>query len=158
MPIQGVAYVLARWFRWHLQPKFFMWVKFYDLFVLIWFLRVYFVMKLFQLDLHSLRKLTSSAKILDVKKAILALYHKGLPCLQFVSKLSDVRFAEPVFQFLPNFEIVIWYGSNFASFLFKHFNITFNTNFVKLPLFHYWLDRRVPNWVRVFTVLRLCWV
>ena len=116
-----MAYVLARWFKWHLRPKFFMWVKFYDLFVLIWFLRVFFVIKLFQLDLHSLRKLTSSAKNLDVKKAILALYHKGLPCLQFVSKINDVRFAQPVFQFLPNFEIVIWNGSDFTSFLFKYF-------------------------------------
>ena len=119
--IQGVAYVLARWFKRHLRPKFFMWVKFYDLFVLIWFLRVFFVIKLFQLDLHSLRKLTSSAKNLDVQKAILALYHKGLPCLQFVSKINDVRFAQPVFQFLPNFEIVIWNGSDFASILFKYF-------------------------------------
>ena len=68
--LQGVAYVLARWFKWHLLPKLFMLVKFYDLFVLIWFLRVFFVIKLFHLDLHSLRKLTSSAKILDVKKAI----------------------------------------------------------------------------------------
>ena len=66
-----------------------------------------FCIEFFQFDLHSLRKLTSSAKILDGKKAILALYHKGLPCLQFVSKVNDVRFAQPVFQFLPNFEIVI---------------------------------------------------
>ena len=84
-----------------------MWVKFYDLFVLIWFLRVFFVIKLFQLDLHSLRKLTKSAKNLDVQKAILALYHKQLPSLQLESKTYDVRFAHPVFQFLPNFEIVI---------------------------------------------------
>ena len=61
----------------------------------------------FWLNLQSIRKLTSSAKILDVKKAILALYHKGLPCLQFLSKINNVRFAQPVFQFLPNLEIVM---------------------------------------------------
>ena len=84
--IQGESYVLARWFKCHLWPKFSMWVKFYDLFILIWFLRVYFVKKVFQWDLHSLRKMTTSYKILDVKKATLALYHKGLPCLQIGSK------------------------------------------------------------------------
>ena len=84
--LQGDSYVLARWFKCHLWPKFSMWVKFYDLFILIWFLRVYFVKKVFQWDLHSLRKMTTSYKILDVKKATLALYHKGLPCLQIGSK------------------------------------------------------------------------
>ena len=67
---------------------------------ILWFvcfnmvLECLFVIILFQLDLHSLRKLTSSAKNLDVKKAILALYHKGLPCSQFVSKMNEFRFAQ----------------------------------------------------------------
>ena len=79
-PLQGVAYVLARWYKWHLWPKLFLQAKFYGLFVLIWFLRVFFVKILFKLDLHSPCKITSNNKILDVKKAILACYHKGLPC------------------------------------------------------------------------------
>ena len=82
-----------------------MWVKFYDLFILIWFLRVYFVKKVFQWDLHSLRKMTTSYKILDVKKATLALYQKGLPCLQIGFKKSIAKFAHPVFEFVPHFEI-----------------------------------------------------
>ena len=64
--IQGESYVLARWFKCHLWPKFSKWVKFYDLCILIWFLRVYFVKKVFQWDLHSLCKMTTSYKILDV--------------------------------------------------------------------------------------------
>ena len=82
-----------------------MWVKFYDLFILVWFLRVYFVKKVFQWDLHSLRKMATSYKILDVKKAILALYHKGLPCLQIGSKKSVDKFVQLVFEFVPHFEI-----------------------------------------------------
>ena len=84
--IQGVAYVLARWFKCYSWLKLFIWVKYYDLFVLIWFLGVYFVRKVFQWDIHSLRKMTTSYKILDVKKSTIALYHKGLPCLQIGSK------------------------------------------------------------------------
>ena len=49
--------------------------------------------------------MTTSYKILDVKKATLALYHKGLPCLQIGSKKSIAKFAQPVFEFVPHFEI-----------------------------------------------------
>ena len=131
--LQGVAYVLARWFKWHLRPEFFMWVKFYDFSVLIWFLSVFFVIKLFQLDLHSLCKLTSSAKILDVKKVILSLYHKGLPCLQIGSKKSIAKVAKPVFEFVPHFEINTWNAGHFASFLLKYFINTSKTNLWNYP-------------------------
>ena len=82
-----------------------MWIKFYDLFILIWFLRVYFVKKVFQWDFHSLCKMATSNKILVVKKATLALYQKGLPCLQIGYKKSIAKFAHPVFEFVPHFEI-----------------------------------------------------
>ena len=50
--------------------------------------------------------MTTTYKILDVKKATLALYHKGLPCLQIGSTQSIAIFAaQPVFEFVPNFEI-----------------------------------------------------
>ena len=133
--LQGESYVLARWFKCHLWPKFSMWVKFYDLFILIWFLRVYFVKKVFQWDLHSLRKMTTSYKILDVKKATLALYHKGLPCLQIGSKKSIAKFAQPVFEFVPHFEIDTWNASHFASFLLKYFINTSKTNLWNYPCF-----------------------
>ena len=92
-----------------------------------------FCKKVFHWDLHSLRKMTTSYKILDVKKAILALYHKGLPCLQIGSKKSVAKFAQLVFEFVPHFEIDTWNASHFASFMLKYFINASKTNLWNHP-------------------------
>ena len=94
---------------------------------------IYLVKLVFQWDLQSLRKMTASYKILDVKKATLALYHKGLPCLQIGSKKSIAKFAHPVFECLPHFEIDTWNASHFASFLLKYFINASKTNLWNYP-------------------------
>ena len=121
--IQSAPYVLERGFKGHCWPCLLILVKVDNWISSIWSLSIFFVKIKFQLDLHSLCEMSSHYHSQEVREAILALYHKGLPHSQMYPKLMMLKFDQLLrhcfYLFVNAFRNCIMKYKYFGKFLYE---------------------------------------